>query len=82
MTAPYPKQTCAAFGCKRWSRQFHPEWSFLCADHWQMVPKTMRRVHSRLFRRAKKFNTPELWARERRVWKRCIQAANHAQFGI
>lgn len=82
MTAPYPKQTCAAFGCKRWSRKFPSDWSFLCRDHWMNVPTKLRRLHSRRMRLAKKFDTPDLWAREARVWKRCIVAANYEQIGI
>lgn len=82
MAAVHPKQTCAAFGCKRWSRKFPPGWSFLCRDHHQSVPKALRRLHSRCLRRARKFDTPAMWKREARVWARCVKEANMAQFGF
>lgn len=75
--AVHPKQTCACFGCKRWSRQHPPDWSFLCRDHWRLVPQKLRRLHIRAKRRAKKHNTRAMWRREAMIWKRCVDAATH-----
>ena len=71
----YPKQTCAVFGCKRWSRKYPPDWEFLCGEHWQSVPKKYRRLHARLTRKVERFDTTELRARQYRVWRRCVKAA-------
>ena len=49
----HPKQTCAVFGCKRWSRKFPPDWSFLCADHYRSVPPKLRKLHQRRMREAR-----------------------------
>lgn len=71
----YQKQACAVFGCRRWSRQYPAGWSFLCRDHWKMVPAKLRKLHGRLLRRAKRYDTPDLWKREAMIWRRCVKAA-------
>lgn len=81
--AVYPKMTCACFGCKRWSRQFPPNWSFLCRDHYMMVPKQYRRVHKRALRRMKANPSTLNTERESRIWRRCADVATkEALMGI
>lgn len=75
MKANHPKQNCAAFGCKRWSRKWPPGWSFLCRDHWAMVPRDLRRLHRRARKREADNDDFALWSRGARIWARCIKIA-------
>ncbi len=45
----YPKSTCCAPGCPRWSRMYPGEW--LCGRHWKMVPRRLRRALRVLWKR-------------------------------
>lgn len=74
--ADNPKTTCAAFGCKRWTRRIEPGWEFLCQDHWQMVPRRLRRLHNKAKRRAERYGTPKECERAARLWAKCRAAVD------
>lgn len=58
MKRPKPYRIpCAAIGCKRTVGEVSPNFWWLCPTHWALVPKSMRRVRSRIKRRNKKFET-------------------------
>jgi hypothetical protein len=81
MPADNPKTTCAAFGCKRWTRRFPggPENGFvyLCPDHWAMVPQRLRRLTNRAFRIVERGSRAEKDLRRvSRLWRRCVEQAN------
>lgn len=80
-----PRTTCCAFGCKRGTRRIAGgpglRW-FLCAKHWPLVPRRLRRLSSRAYRKAMKTRTKRDWDRVARLWCKCIDQANRNQFGI
>ena len=71
-----PKTTCAAFGCKRWTRRFPVGWQFLCQDHYAMAPKRLRRLYQKSKRRLERFGGEKENARGARLWAKCVAAAN------
>ena len=81
------KITCSAFGCKRWTRRIEGGAEihkvYLCTDHWPMVPKRLRRLMNKAFRRQDQPNrTFKDVRRTARLWQKCVDHANRNQFGI
>ena len=76
-----PKLICSAFGCKRWTRRYEgndPTGTvYLCPEHWAMVPKPLRRVMNKRFKRLRDRTGDEHEPmRVRRTWQKCVDAAN------
>lgn len=81
------KTFCGAFGCKRWTRRIGggPEVHkvYLCPDHWAMVPKRLRKLMNKAFKRQDMPNRRfKDVLRVGRLWNKCVEKANNNQFGI
>ena len=83
---------CSVPGCKR-SRARRGRASkyeeFLCADHWRLVPKRMRRVLFRIHRKLNSMVMSEndgelirIFTREYRIWRRIKREAIEVAMGI
>lgn len=64
--------TCLVPGCRRTHAPDFKEW--ICAKHWPLVPRDIRRAYARAKRRRKSQNA--LW----RLWNRCKTAAIRENF--
>ena len=82
MTVTPFKTTCAAFGCNRYTRRIGENGVFLCPAHWPTVPKKLRTLTNKAWRRAERYGGQKNWRRVHRLWKKCVDAANREQFGI
>ena len=83
MTVYRYKTTCAAFGCTRFTRRIDsPRGVYLCPTHWPTVPKRLRRLMNKAFRRQDERGNLKDQARVHRLWAKCVDAANREQFGI
>ena len=71
---------CSAFGCLATSN--HPGSEILCAKHWQLVPKSLRRGLTSAKRRDRREHNDRSLSRIWLAWRRCVDAANFEQFGI
>jgi hypothetical protein len=79
-----PKIFCSAFGCKRWTRKYPDGWSMICGDHRRMVPSKLWRLWLKVKKRADAAyeqgrQDPEArrwYQQSRRIWNKCIDAAN------
>lgn len=56
------------------------EW--VCGDHWRLVPRQMRAIKARAFRRAKRSYTPSNVRAALRIWARCKREAIERSMGL
>lgn len=71
-----PKTTCAAFGCKRWTRTLPHGYWYLCPDHWPQVPRRLRRLVNAANKKADRYPTNRNRARTARLARKCIEEVN------
>ena len=70
--AIYPRIGCAVPFCRRGSRTFQPGWEFLCATHWRLVDRELKRLRTRV----KRSRRGDRYARfEALIWRRMKQQA-------
>ena len=80
--------TCAVPGCARTRGQRKGEQpirdgeEWVCGDHWRLVPRWMRAIKARAFRRAKRVYTPAHVRAALRIWARCKREAIERSVGI
>ncbi len=79
---------CLVPGCNhtRGQRKGEPpiredeEW--ICGDHWRLVPRPMRAIKARAFRRAKRLYSPRAVKAALRIWRRCAREAIERAVGL
>lgn len=71
-----PKTYCSAFGCKRWTRKFPAGVEMLCRDHFQALPRRLRKLQRAALRRADKYGTEKDYQRCERIWRKCVDHVN------
>lgn len=79
---------CAVPGCQHTRGQrkgeaaIRADEEWVCGVHWRLVPRLMRAIKARAFRRAKRFYTPANVRAALRIWARCKREAIERSVGI
>lgn len=66
--------SCCIPGCRRTCRNDRGYDEWVCAKHWSLVPKSMRRAYASVKRRRKP------WSAVNRIWRRCRTRAIEENF--
>lgn len=69
----HPRLACAVPFCRCGSTKFPPGWEFLCAKHWRLVERDLKRL--RTLARRRRGDSRRYWRLEGLIWRRMKRQA-------